>query len=209
MHDQLRCAALSREWIGGFAGDKEPDWLWWVRRGHEGRADQMLYKLYVSPAVDALPDVLPVLADALTSAGASRFKVGPDAFGLLRPDKIVVHMADAQELERIARMLEIALDGVRPHGVPFTSQLAGDGLLSWGGDPRPDAGPVGEGIESWRVSVSRRLAEYLIAAQAAPLQRIRPAEYALGRLAIDGVDMRSFAPAGLEPPACNPVGGTR
>jgi hypothetical protein len=144
--------------------------------------------------------VLPVLVDALTSAGARRFKIGADAQGLLRPDKIVVYMADAQELVHIARALERALDGVTPHGVPFTAELAGDGLLSWGGDPPPDAGPIGEGVESWRLSVTRRLAEYLTAAQIAPLRRVRPSEFALARLAIDGVDVSSFAPTGLEPP---------
>jgi len=53
----------------------------------------MAYKLYVSPAVEDLADTLPVLVEALTRAGAKRFKVGPDAPGLLRPDQIVVHTA--------------------------------------------------------------------------------------------------------------------
>ena len=200
--DLLMSPALAHEWVGGASGDAgEIDWLMWTRRDLPRRRPvELPYKLYVSPAVEALPDVLPMLVDALTGAGARRFKVGPDASGLLRPDKIVVYMADAPELERIARALEVALDGVSPHGVPFTAELAGDGLLSWGGDPTADDAPVGGGLESWRVSVSRRLAEYLTAAQTAPLRRIRPADFALARLAIDGVDVHSFAPAGLEPP---------
>jgi len=202
--ERLACPALSRHWVGGLPADERAvDWLSWSRCDEElrDRADRLVYKLYVSPAVEALPDVLAVLADTLTEAGAQRFKVGPDAAGLLRPDKIVVYMADVRELEDVARALTAALDGVPAHGVPFTAQLAGDGLLSWGGDPPRDAGPVGGSAESWRVSVSRRLAEYLLAAHAAPLRRISPADYALARLGIDGINVRSFAPAGLQAPA--------
>jgi len=194
VRDQLDRPALRRDWI---AGDG-PGWLSWTRRGV---ARPMPYKLYVSPAVEALPDVLPQLADALTAAGARHFTVGPDAAGLLRPDKIVVYMADAEELARVARSLEEALGGAPAHGVPFTAEVAGEGLLSWGGDPPHDAGPVGGGVESWRLSVARRLAESLHAAQVAPLRRLRPADFALARLALDGIDVRSFAPAGLVPPA--------
>lgn len=203
VQDLLSSPALSRDWEGGLRDDEKPvEWLSWTRRGDplRTRPDELPYKLYVSPAIEALPDVLPLLAETLSSAGARRFKVGPDAFGLLRPDKIVVYMTDAHELDRIARALARALDGVRPHGVPFTSGLAGDGLLSWGGDPPIEAGPAGGTVESWRLSVSRRLAEYLNAAQRTPLRHVRPFEFALARLAIDGVDVRSFAPAGLAPP---------
>jgi hypothetical protein len=210
VHDLLRCSTLSRHWTSGQFDDSKPvPWLSWTRRGDplRTRPDQLVYKLYVSPAVDAIPDVLPVLVDALTTAGARRFKVGADAPGLLRPDKIIVYMATAEELLRVMRVLERAFDGVRPHGVPFTSELAGDGLLSWGGDPTPDSGPIGQGTESWRLSVTRRLAEALAAAQRAPLRRVRASDFALARLTIDGVDIRSFAPTGLKPPApLSPIG---
>jgi hypothetical protein len=201
--DLVRGAALSRSWVGPTEGEESADWLSWARRDNDrrdARPGQLPYKLYVSPHVDDLADVFPALVEALTAAGASRFKMGADAEGLLRPDKIVVYLADARELENVARAVEFALDGVRPHGVPFSAELAGDGLLSWGGDPPEDAGPVGAGAESWRLSVCRRLAEYLVAAQAAPLRHTRPAEFALARLAVDGVDVRSFAPADLDAP---------
>jgi hypothetical protein len=150
--------------------------------------------------VEALPDVLPRLAGVLAQAGAHHFKVGPDARGLLRPDKVVVYAADARELAGIAAALEDELAGVPAHGVPFTAELAGGGLLSWGGDPAPDAGPVGGDAESWRLSVARRLAEALHTARRAPARRLRALDFALARLALDGVDIRSFAPAGLEAP---------
>ncbi len=208
--DLMSGPALARDWTGGIKGEERTtDWLSFTRRGDalQGHPGELPYKLYVSPAVEAVADVLAVLADTLTAAGARRFKVGPDAPGLLRADKIVVYMTDAEELDRIARALETALNGVQPHGVPFTAELAGDGLLSWGGDPLPGDGPVGGSVESWRVSVSRRLAEYLATAQAAPLRRVSPAQFALARLSVDGVDVRTFAPTGLDAPGHRePVG---
>lgn len=144
--------------------------------------------------------MLPDIVGALAANGTPHFKVGTGAAGLLRPDKIVVYLAGAVELGINAQALAVALEGVRPHGVPFSAELAGDGLLSWGGDPRAEAGPAGGGAESWRLSVCRRLAEHLAAAKRAPLRRLTPAQYALGRLAADGVSLPSFAPASLPLP---------
>ncbi len=199
----LDSPALRRDWSTTSDRRAQPEWLSWVRRDDPLRArpDLLTHKLYVSPAVDELPAVLPQLAALLSSSGARRFKAGPDALGLLRPDKLVVYAAGAEELDRVARTLATALDGVAPHGVPFSADLHGDGLLSWGGDPPPAAAPAGGAVESWRLSVSRRLAEQLAAAQRVPLVRTRPREFALARLSLDGVDVRTFAPAGLAPPA--------
>jgi hypothetical protein len=176
--------------------------LSWARREdrRRSRTGQLPYKLYVSPHVDALPDVLPALVEALTAAGAPRFKVGADAAGLLRPDKIVVYLNDVRQLESVAQAVEAVLNGVPPHGVPFSAEMAGDGLLSWGGDPPADTRAVGGRAESWRLWVCRRLAEHLVAAQLAPLRRTHPRDFALARLALDGIDVCSFAPANLDAP---------
>jgi hypothetical protein len=187
-------------WAGPAGRDPGSSWLSWSRRGDTTPSTSLSYKLYVSPAVEQLADTLPRIVDALTATPAPRFKVGAGAAGLLRPDKIVVYLRDAIELSEVAAALSTALDDVRPHGVPFSAELAGDGLLSWGGDPPVETGPVGGGEESWRSSVCRRLAEHLAAAQAAPVRRIEPATYALARLAADGVDVAEFAPSGLDPP---------
>jgi hypothetical protein len=197
--DLLRPSGLTRHWTGRAS----PDWLWWRR----GAADQqqpyqqLPYKLYVSPHVDELASVLPTAAAALTAAGATLFKVGAEAAGLLRPDKFVIYLRDAGELRHVAAELARSLAGARPHGVPFSAELAGDGLLSWGGDPPRDAGPAGAEPESWRLSVCRRLAEHLVAADAAGLAAPGPSRYALARLAMDGVRMPAFAPAALPAPA--------
>ncbi len=194
--------ALHRDWVIGGGEGGRVDWLSFSRRGGMAavRVPDLPYKLYVSPPIDALPAVLPDIAAALAANGAPHFKVGASAAGLLRPDKIVVYLVDAADLCVHARALAVALEGVGPHGVPFSAELSGDGLLSWGGDPPADAGPVGGGVESWRLSVCRRLAEYLAAAKRAPLRSLRPAQYALGRLAADGVTLPSFAPASLPVP---------
>jgi hypothetical protein len=197
IRDLLRPGGLERHW----SSPARADWLLWHRRGSSGATPQDLaYKLYLSPHVDELTEVLPAAIAALTATSAAHFKIGPDAAGLLRPDKFVVYLRDAGELRAVAAELTRALAGARPHGVPFSAELAGDGLLSWGGDPPRDAGPVGTEPESWRLSVCRRLAEHLVAAQAAGLPGLRPAQYALGRLAMDSVRLPAFAPAALPGP---------
>jgi hypothetical protein len=143
---------------------------------------------------------VPAFVTALTGTDALHFKLGADAAGLLRPDKLVVYLRDADELAAVADRLAGALAGARPHGVPFSAEVAGDGLLSWGGDPAPDAGPVGARPESWRLSVCRRLAEHLVAARTAPSPGTDPVRYALARLAADGVRLPEFTPAALTAP---------
>jgi HopA1 effector protein family len=194
--------AMARRWLGPSTGDGS-HWLFWSwRDAPPGEPPAAFpYKLYVSPRTEELPDALPAVVEALTASGAPRFKVGADARGLVRPDKIVVYLRDVHETNTVAGALGAALAGVAAHGVPFSAELAGGGVLSWGGDPPREAAPIGRRSESWRLSVCRRLAEGLVAAQRAPLSDARPLDFALARLAVDGVDIRSFSPAGLEAPA--------
>ncbi len=192
---------LERHWHVAPVPVGRIDWLAFRRRGGPPpRAADLPYKLYVSPHPDALAEVLGVLPRALAGTPAAVFKLGSDAAGLLRPDKLVIYLRDAGELTVTAGELANALAGTPPHGVPFSAGLAGDGLLSWGGDPSPDEAPAGDRAESWRLSVCRRLADSLSAARQAPLRRLAPADFALGRLALDGVSLPSFVPAALTPP---------
>ncbi|MGH3932539.1 MAG: hypothetical protein ACRDTF_21480, partial [Pseudonocardiaceae bacterium] len=160
---------LARSWAGPVESQGSA-WLSWSRRdrGAAATSSALPYKLYVSPHVAALTDALPAVIEALTRSPAPRFKIGADAAGLIRPDKIVVYLADAGQVDDAADALSRALTGVAAHGVPFSAELAADGLLSWGGDPPADAGPVGRKAESWRLSVCRRLAEGLVMAQRVP-----------------------------------------
>jgi hypothetical protein len=200
--DLLDPAGMAVTWDGPLDAAANAGWLLWKRRGGGvPRGTGLPYKLYVSPHIEDLPEVLPVLITVLSGTSAPLFKFGASATGLLRPDKFVVYLRDVGELSTVAGDLAAALAGVRPHGVPFSAELAGGGLLSWGGDPPADAGPVGGGAESWRLSVCRRLAEHLAAANNAPLRAGSPVPYALARLAMDGVRLLEFAPSSLPVPA--------
>jgi hypothetical protein len=193
---------LERQWRIAPAAAGRVDWLTFRRRGRRlPTAPKLLYKLYLSPHPDSLAEVLPAVPRTLAETPASVFKIGPHAAGLLRPDKLVIYLRDADELVLTARALAEVLRGARPHGVPFSAELTGEGLLSWGGDPSPGAGPLGEPAESWRLSVCRRLAESLAAAKRAPLRQLTPERYALGRLALDGVLLPSFAPSSVPTPS--------
>jgi hypothetical protein len=195
----LGLGGLGRDW-NSTADDRHNHWLSFARRGAVPSPHALVYKLYVSPDLKDLPPIVPIMARTLAAIDVPHFKVGAHAAGLLRPDKIVVYLSDAEHLAATAEALALALNGARPHGVPFSAELAGAGLLSWAGDPPPNTGPVGGGTESWRLSVCRRLSEYLSAAKRAPLESITPTQYALARLADDGVRLPSFTPTRLQAP---------
>jgi hypothetical protein len=199
--DLLPRRAMARRWLGPSTREGS-HWLYWSwRDAPPGESPAAFpYKLYVSPRPEELPQALPAVVEALTATAAPLFKVGADARGLVRPDKIVVYLSDVDETATVAGALGAALAGVAAHGVPFSAELAGDGVLSWGGDPPKEDAPIGRRSESWRLSVCRRLAEHLVAAQRAHLSDVRPVDFALARLAVDGVDVGSFSPAGLEAP---------
>ena len=173
-----------------------PSWLAWSRRGEGGPAQpQLAYKLYVSPRPEALVECFPAVVDLLAEHGVRSFKVGRGVLGLLRADKVVAYLEDADRLDRLAHALAGALDGCPAHGVPFTVEASADGLLSWGMDP-----PSGERLlgarfqESWRLWLTNRLAGGLIHAHAAG-GGVEPWEFALDRLALEGVEPATWLPA--------------
>ena len=192
-------AAFARRWA---PLPPSPAWISWQGRGAARRlpAAGPMYKLYVSPRTEWVgesgsggsggPGFLAVAA-ALAGAGAPQFKVGADAAGLLRPDKIVAYFPDFEALAGAAELLREALAGVPAHGVPFTAEIAGGGLLSWGVDPpRGEGLPwAGHGQESWRLWLTHRLARALISARAAsrprqPRQPGSPESRSSGRRAL-------------------------
>jgi hypothetical protein len=176
------------------------------------------YKLYVSPALEALPEAFGAVLDGLAAVGATGFKVGAAAGGLLRPDKIVGYFDTFEHLAAAAGALTERLAGVAAQGVPFTSEIAGDGQLSWGVDPPPAAGFGGDGRMSWRLWLTNRLARALTAAVAAaspapPLpgagaagvagamgaaagETVEPWRFAVERLRLEGIDTDSWTPGG-------------
>lgn len=181
--------ALDRSWepAAPAAG-----WLSWVSRsaGEQTADSSPTHKLYVSPTPESLAGSFGAILAALTAARPFQFKIGSDAWGLLRPDKIVAYFADFERLAAAAGDLAGQLSGVPAQGVPFTAEIGGDGLLSWGIDP-----PPAEGAESWRFWVVQKLARALLTARQA--REAEPWRFALDRLRLEGVDTATWTPGGL------------
>jgi hypothetical protein len=210
-----RCLAAGWERA---SGEAEPEgWIAWRWRGQTGRASarrsgpgsgRATFKLYLSPALEALPAAFAAMVETLEDVGTGDFKVGSDAAGLLRPDKLVLYFAEREELLAAAGELARRLPGLPAHGVPFTAEIGLAGALSWGMDPPRSARLVSwhEG-ESWRIWVVRRLAAALLAAREGEPEererhrerneegRLAPWQFALERLRREGVDVDRWTPA--------------
>jgi hypothetical protein len=122
-------------------------------------------------------------------------KVGSDYHGLLRPDKIVIYFHEFADLQESAQRLVDKLTGCPEHGVPFTAEIAGAGLLSWGIDPATDQYSVPWlARESWRLRICNRLANALALAQASPAAGVSATNFALDRLRMEGIDTETWTP---------------
>lgn len=165
-------------------------WLCWGTRARLSWAVST-YKLYVSPEPEAVAESFGAVLEALADARAFQFKVGRDAPGLLRPDKIVAYFHGFEPLARAAEIVEKHLGGVAAQGVPFTSEIGGDGLISWGVDP-----PRGEATESWRLWLARRLARSILDARSSGAEG-EPWRFAVERLRLEGVDPATWTPGAL------------
>ena len=178
------------------------DWICWHQPGAASRAqvrdpkhEHATYKLYVSPQPDHVALALAATVKVLSNAGAPSLKIAGTLTGLLRPDKIVCYFDSFSQLSEAAAELGNELAGVAAQGVPFTSELAGEGLISWGVDPAANEGAFGWlGRQSWRLWVTNHLAASLAAAASGSVPRWR---FALDRLSLEGVDLRTWAPRDL------------
>jgi hypothetical protein len=171
-------------------------WRMWRHRNAGARSEDLTtYKLYVSPACEAIRDAFHATLQILTEAQVPRFKVGQDVYGLLRPDKIVAYFWSFEQLERVAERLQSKLRGIAAHGVPFTAKITDDGLLSWGMDPPQDQHvPAWQERESWRLWLTNRLATALLSARAAKSKPLEPWQFAMERLRLEGVNTDSWTP---------------
>jgi len=149
------------------------------------------HKLYISPRPEALPEALGIIIETLATSEAPQFKIGNDCYGLLRPDKLVAYFSSKEGLLEAAQALQARLEGLPVHGVPFTAEAGGDGLLSWGMDPRGLSGI--EGL-SWRHWITNRLAAGILMGQDISEGAGEPWRFALERLRLEGVDPVTFAP---------------
>lgn len=185
---------LDADWERG-AADTSPGWITWnprARRESAGR--RAIHKLYLSPQPESLPQAFAALVNVLARRGARPFKVGDGAGGVTRPDKLVAYFTDVEDLQAAAEELTRRLEGVPAQGVPFSAEVGGDGLLSWGMDP-----PAGERAlawqepESWRLWLVRRLAASLVAARQDD-GGLAPWRFAVERMRREGVDVDRWTP---------------
>jgi hypothetical protein len=184
-------------------GPEQEGWRVWCLRGAPQREEaegELLgprgtFKLYLSPRPEALGEAFARAVPVLAEQRVLQFKVGRDRCNVLRPDKFVAYFARHADLERATQALTSELAGLPAQGVPFTAAVDTEGLLSWGVDPPLSDRISGwSGRESWRLWIVHRLARALTVARA-EADRVEPWIHALNRLALDGIDIATWAPS--------------
>jgi len=172
-------------------------WFQWqtlAEKGAEAGARQ-IYKLYLSPQPEFVREAFQAFVEALTDSAAHHFKVGWDAAGLLRPDKMVAYFWNFETLREAANRIAARLSGCAAQGVPFTAALVDNGLLSWGIDPVAEKGTLSwQERPSWRLWITNRLATALVAAKSAGNGGLEPWRFALERLRLENVDTDTWTP---------------
>jgi len=129
-------------------------WMHWRR---PSTPNTLLHKLYISPRLESLPELFPLLVEIFDTFDVPAFKIGVSARVLARPDKFVAYFANREHLLVVGDELTSTLRGVPAHGVPFTAPIDTSGLLSWGYDP-------GIKGESWRLWIAQMLAMGIVGA---------------------------------------------
>lgn len=167
-----------------YEASTHPGWISFSRMDRT-LSDTPACKLYVSPRPEALAQAFPIIADTFARLEVDSFKVGRGASGLLRADKVVAYFDSTDHLDEVAGALSRALRATPAQGAPFTAEIAGDGLLSWGRDPRPVAGAPDQQPQSWRSWITARLAEAILAVRRPGED---PAPAVMARLAALGVE---------------------
>lgn len=186
---------LERDWI---ANPASSGWLSWSSRDTKPRdPNGVTHKLYVSPRPEHIRDAFEIVVRVLSAFPGAQFKIGQDAAGLLRPDKLVTYFINREQLDEAAVDLRRELSGCEAQGVPFTAGIDESGLLSWGVDP-PDSDRALSwlGRESWRLWVVQRLAAALsLAKSARSADALEPWRFAIERVRRQGVDVETWTPS--------------
>ncbi|AIE83718.1 hypothetical protein [Fimbriimonas ginsengisoli] len=151
-------------------------------------------KLYISPVVADLPRVLSASLPIVMGSDAVGMKIGASMPGLLRPDKMVVYFANAADLLDTAAVLAKGLGTAEAQGVPFTADLTGDGLLSWGSDTPADESAGRRTSSSWRVWVSEVLGNALVTASKRDLSLAEARDFAKAKAEFAGIDASLWRP---------------
>jgi hypothetical protein len=187
---------LDRDWARASPEAEQGVWLAWSSRSSPWQRTGVVgYKLYLSALPLHLRVAFRAWLPAITAAGAYHFKIGSNARGLLRPDKIVAYFSDRAALEEAAYYITKELSGCPSQGVPFTAELNAGALLSWASDP-----PMEENVptwlrrQSWRQWICFRLGSALAIAKREQSAAIPAWRFALERLRLEGVDVTTWAP---------------
>ncbi len=201
VHEALAMAPGNRHYRSlhrnGFAPDfnENSSWICWRRKSKKKKQNKSVYKLYISPACEQLLEVLPAILNGLGESEMLSFKIGGNLHGLLRPDKMVAYFDTVEDLDSCAQILSKALSGAISHGTPFTADINGDGILSWGVDPPNTPMLNAAGEVSWRIWIAHRLANALSLGKSKEKQTSAPPwQFALQRLHLEGVDVVKWAP---------------
>ncbi|HYH09372.1 MAG TPA: hypothetical protein VEK11_20160 [Thermoanaerobaculia bacterium] len=176
--------------------EKSNGWLtWYSRTPRQHSGGDVTFKLYVSPRPEHVRDAFEGVVRALASFPGSQMKIGQDAAGLLRSDKLVAYFYSREELDEAAQAVQRELAGCPAQGVPFTAGVDADGLLSWGVDP-PDSSRALRwlGRESWRLWLAQKIGSALAVARQARGTTVEPWLFAVERVRRLGVDVDSWTP---------------
>lgn len=190
-------ATMDRLWDRHDSPLESDGWLAWSPR--ESRAPRGArgdtFKVFISPDPHQAADAVEAMVNALAESGPAPFKVPAGLYSLMRPDKMVAYFPTRSGMQEFVRSLRPRLDGLRAHGVPFSADVTGDGLVSWGLDPADSSLPFSSAnTQSWRVTVASRLARSLILARHATKRDVDAVQFALDRLSLEPVNVRTWAP---------------
>ncbi|MGA8475234.1 MAG: hypothetical protein WB681_09210 [Candidatus Cybelea sp.] len=196
VRDTAVARMLDRHWARLPSEATSHTWMAWQSRVVGYRDDNALtYKLYVSPVCNELREAFTATAEAVSNSAAFHWKVGNDVFGLLRPDKIVAHFYEFADLQNAAADILERLEGCTAHGVPFTAEIAGRGLLSWGVDPPAEEHTVRWlERESWRGRICNLLARALSLSKTSPQNGVSASQFAMERARLEGIDTDTWSP---------------
>lgn len=187
-------STLDRSFIESEARPGLQGWRLWTGR-HLEKSTSLGFKLYLSPRTDHLPESFDVAIDLFAERQVPRFKFGSDLYGLLRPDKLVAYVESMDELMELGHKVLARLAGTPAQGVPFTSEIGGDGLLSWGMDPpREEQLAEWQMRPSWRLWLTNYLASALIAARVQIPDAKELWRFAIERVKLEGVDTVTWTP---------------
>jgi hypothetical protein len=192
--DDKTMNVLNERWHSTITEKNE--WLSWNRKDGSFIDDrsQRIYKLYISPLLNDLPEVLLKCVPIINASDAVSFKIGNTLAGLLRPDKMVVYFYSGESLFKTAGKITESVKGYTPQGVPFSAQLDDIGLLSWGEDPPEEEGPQSLESCSWRTMISNKLAGILVQAKESKLSWPGAIAYIEATMQSKGFDTRNWEP---------------